>query len=41
VGDVTIKVIGYDYLIQNKIKSRRPKDILDIQELEKRRNAKS
>lgn len=35
---IPIRVISYEFLIENKIMSRRPKDILDIQELEKRRN---
>ncbi|MBX2968967.1 MAG: hypothetical protein KF803_06330 [Cyclobacteriaceae bacterium] len=36
--EVPVKVISYEFLIENKIMSRRPKDILDIQELEKRKN---
>lgn len=40
IGNVPIKIIGYHHLIQNKIMSRRPKDILDIQELEKRKKSR-
>lgn len=32
------RVISYDDLITSKIKSGRPKDLLDIQELERRKN---
>lgn len=35
---VVIPVIGYDALIQNKIMSRRAKDLEDIAQLERRRN---
>ncbi len=35
--DIQVPVIGYD-LIQNKIMSRRAKDLEDIARLEKRRN---
>ncbi len=31
-------VISYDFLIENKIMSRRPKDLEDIRQLEMRRN---
>ena len=33
--DVTYRILSYDDLINSKIKSGRPKDILDIQELER------
>jgi predicted nucleotidyltransferase len=36
-GDLTVKVIGYDDLIQNKIMSRRAKDLEDIAQLSRRR----
>ena len=35
--DLIVKVIGYDDLIQNKIMSRRVKDLEDIAQLERRR----
>ncbi len=35
--DLVVKVIGYDDLIQNKIMSRRAKDLEDIAQLERRR----
>ena len=34
---LTVKVIGYDDLIQNKIMARRAKDLEDIAQLERRR----
>nr|ACN58994.1 conserved hypothetical protein [uncultured bacterium BLR19] len=37
VIDYDAKVINYDFLIQNKLMSRRPKDIEDIRQLEIRR----
>ena len=36
-----VPVIGYDELIQNKIMSRRAKDLEDIAQLERRRNQKN
>lgn len=36
--NLIVKVIGYDDLIQNKIMSRRAKDLEDIAQLERRRN---
>ncbi len=32
-GQVLYKVLSFDHLIQSKLKSQRPKDLLDIQEL--------
>lgn len=32
-GQVLYKVLSYEHLIQSKLKSQRPKDLLDIQEL--------
>lgn len=40
VNSTIIKVIGYDELIQNKIMSRRAKDLEDIAQLEKRKSKK-
>lgn len=37
--EITWKVIAYDDLITSKIKSNRPKDLLDIQELERIKKA--
>jgi hypothetical protein len=37
---LVVKVIGYDDLIQNKIMSRRAKDLDDIAQLERRRSKK-
>jgi hypothetical protein len=36
---IQVPVIGYDELIQNKIMSRRDKDLEDIAQLERRKNA--
>jgi hypothetical protein len=36
--ELSVKVIGYDDLIQNKIMARRVKDLDDIAQLERRRN---
>src|SRR5690554_3391112 len=36
--EIHIKVMNYNDLISSKIKSNRPKDLLDIQELERIRN---
>ncbi len=41
INSTVIKVIGYDDLIQNKIMSRRPKDLEDITQLERRKNKPS
>lgn len=38
INDVSIPVMGYEDLIQNKIMTRRPKDMEDIKQLERRRN---
>lgn len=38
VGDITVPVIGYNDLIQNKLLSRRAKDLEDIAQLERRKN---
>ena len=38
--ELIVKVIGYDDLIQNKIMSRRAKDLDDITQLERRRTQK-
>lgn len=38
VDGVNIPLMGYDDLIQNKIMSRRAKDLEDIKQLERRRN---
>lgn len=40
VNSTIVKVIGYDELIQNKIMSRRAKDLEDIAQLEKRKSKK-
>jgi len=37
VGGVTIRYIGYEHLLQNKKATGRPKDLLDIEELKKRK----
>ena len=37
INQTKVKVIGYDELIQNKIMSRRAKDLEDIAQLEKRK----
>jgi Domain of unknown function (DUF1814). len=39
VIDHVANVMSYDYLIQNKITARRPKDIEDIRQLELRRGS--
>jgi hypothetical protein len=36
--DTQAKVMSYEYLIQNKIMARRPKDLEDIRQLELRKN---
>ena len=38
INSTVVKVIGYDELIQNKIMSRRAKDLEDIAQLEKRKS---
>ncbi len=38
INSTIVKVIGYDELIQNKIMSRRAKDLEDIAQLEKRKS---
>lgn len=38
IDGISIPVMGYDDLIQNKIMSRRSKDMEDIKQLERRRN---
>jgi len=38
--DIKVKVLNYDDLITSKVKSNRPKDLLDIQELERVNNSK-
>ena len=35
INDTTIRYIHYDHLIQNKKATGRPKDLLDVQELER------
>ena len=40
INATIVKVIGYDELIQNKIVSRRAKDLEDIAQLEKRKSKK-
>lgn len=40
INATIVKVIGYDELIQNKIMSRRAKDLEDIAQLEKRKSKK-
>ena len=35
INGVTVRFIHYNHLVQNKIATGRPKDLLDVQELEK------